>query len=298
MVIKNRQDQLSLSIADLIITVNAVNDKWKFMIEDPYRAFIRNGNPDIALKVHYGGIPDYELQYKVFDGGVDWSLYRSNGGFIFKSPHRLMIVDPDFVFGNIYLKRPSAIGFRRYPLQHPLDKILILGLLSRGRGMIVHGCGVNDCDQGLLFAGISRAGKSTMANLWNTEVKSPVFGSELKDKHRILLSDDRIIIRKIDGRFWMYGTPWHGDAKVYSPERVELNKVFFLEHASNNFVRDLNRKKAVLKLLVRSFPPFWDSEGMEFTLGFIDELTKMVPCYDLGFRPDKSIIDFIKTSEM
>ena len=30
---------------------------------------------------------------------------------------------------------------------------------------------------------------------------------------------------------------------------------------------------------------------MEYTLGFIDELAHVAPCYELGFVPDQTVID-------
>jgi hypothetical protein len=157
----------------------------------------------------------------------------------------------------------------------------MINLLSSGLGVLIHACGIRIKSRGIIFPGTSGAGKSTLANL----------GKSKKDF--TVLSDDRIIIRKIDGRFWIYGTPWHGDAQVNSPERAPLERIFFLNHAQENSVSGTERIDATSKLIVCSFPPFWSKEGMEFTLGLIDELTKEVASYELGFLPDKSVFDLI-----
>ena len=47
-------------------------------------------------------------------------------------------------------------------------------------------------------------------------------------------------------------------------------------------------------LLTRCFPPLWDAEGMRVTLDFCAQLVETIPCYELGFVPDKSVLDFIK----
>jgi hypothetical protein len=93
----------------------------------------------------------------------------------------------------------------------------------------------------------------------------------------------------------MYGTPWHGDAKACSPEKAPLEKIFFLKHAKMNKVKKIERIAAASKLLVCSFPTFWDKKGMEFTLGFIDELTREVPCYELSFVPDEIVLGLVKS---
>jgi hypothetical protein len=47
-------------------------------------------------------------------------------------------------------------------------------------------------------------------------------------------------------------------------------------------------------LLARAFPPFWDAEGMQSTLEFLERLVASVPCYALGFVPEAQTLDFIR----
>ena len=148
--------------------------------------------------------------------------------------------------------------------------------------MMVHSCGISDKGRGLLFAGSSQSGKRTMANLWK------------KEKDTAALSDDRIIVRKMKKKFWIYGTPWHGDAKVCLKEKAPLEKIFFLKHTKNNIIKKVGPADAVSRLIICSFLPFWDKKGMEFTLKFCAELVENVPCYELGFVPDEHVLDFVR----
>jgi hypothetical protein len=108
------------------------------------------------------------------------------------------------------------------------------------------------------------------------------------------LSDDRIIIRKQHGAFWAHGTPWHGDALSASPASARLDRIYVIRHAQTNVTRRLAASRAASELLVRSFPTFWDADGMGFTLGFLAEMTQEIPCYELGFVPDGSVVDFLR----
>ena len=92
----------------------------------------------------------------------------------------------------------------------------------------------------------------------------------------------------------MYGTPWHGDFKELSLKGLPIRKIFFLRHSEQNSAVPRKGAEAVSMLLTRSFPPLWDKKGMEFTLKFCAELAKKVPCYELGFVPDESVLDFLK----
>jgi hypothetical protein len=147
----------------------------------------------------------------------------------------------------------------------------------------IHSCGVGDADgRGYLFVGESGAGKSTSARLW------------LGEEGVELLSDDRIIVRREGERFWMYGTPWHGEAELSEPRRVELKRIFFLRHGARNELVPQTRIEAAARLFSNAFPTFYNAEGLSFTLEFLDELTQSVPCAELEFVPDRGVVDFVR----
>ena len=79
-----------------------------------------------------------------------------------------------------------------------------------------------------------------------------------------------------------------------SPLSAQLAHIFFLRHDQTNAVQPLNRADTVVEFLKASFPPFWDSRGIEFAMAFLSGLTEKVPCRTLSFKPDKSVINFIK----
>lgn len=276
------QKELKVGIADIVISVIFEDKNQRSEIGESYKYFLTNSKPDISLYTHYGYIPKSKLGEKVFDTGTTWSFYQNNGKYILKTSSKAVILESDFKCGDIYIRAQGRKRKVEYPLNYPLGEVLMINLLAQKRGVMIHSCGVSDKGQGLLFAGTSQMGKSTIANLWKNE------------NGGTLLSDDRIIIRKKNARFWIYGTPWHGDAKVCSPERAALERIFFLKHAKDNNIRKITQMEAMSRLIVCSFPTFWDKKGMEFTLKFCAELAKRIPCYELGFVPDESILDFVR----
>ena len=108
-----------------------------------------------------------------------------------------------------------------------------------------------------------------------------------------VLSDDRTIVRKKNGQYWMYGTPWHGEAKFGAPRGVKLEKIFFLRHASRNVTYAIAGAPAVTQFLQCSFPPYWDAAGMGFAMGFFCKLAAAAACQKLSFTPDNGVIDLI-----
>jgi hypothetical protein len=154
-------------------------------------------------------------------------------------------------------------------------------LLSLGRGMLLHGCGIDDGGNGYLFLGNSTHGKSTISRLWS-------------ENHATVLNDDRIVVREKDGEFWMYGTPWHGDFREVSPKGMPIRKILFLRHGEKNSAVPKKYAEAISMVLTRCFPPFWDKKGMDYTVGLVHRIISKIPCYELNFVPDREVIQFVR----
>ena len=199
-------------------------------MSDRHRPFLSCAPPDVTLCVRHGPAPYTELGNPVFDSGGNWTLHHVQGQPVIRvralglDPYQIVVLEPDLQRGDIYCVGDvwarddgpqSALGY-------PLEEVLAINLLARGRGVLLHACGVCDDGRGMLFAGTSGAGKSTMASLWEEREGVTV------------LSDDRVIVREREGRFWAYGTPWHGDARVLSPEAAPLEQIFLIQHANEH----------------------------------------------------------------
>lgn len=240
-------------------------------------------------------MPDISLAdaEKVFDSKMLWGLYKIGNRHVFmvsdgvpRRVIRIAVFNEDFRHGDVFSLLDGCDLQRKdlpNPLEFPLSEVLMVCLLAKGRGLMVHACGICDNGRGYLFAGNSAHGKSTLANLWKEEA--------------MVLNDDRIILRLRKGRFWMYGTPWHGDYNGVSPQGVPLDKIFFLRHAENNSADPKKGVSASAMILARCFPPLWDPEGMRYTLDFCSQLAEEVPCYELGVVPDRHILDFVRCME-
>ncbi|OGW45963.1 MAG: hypothetical protein A2Y66_04460 [Nitrospirae bacterium RBG_13_41_22] len=285
---------MKAKIADIVFQISSDQPLELIHLEQSYRNFLCTEDAEITLFAKYDGLPQISLHDKdrIFDSEMIWSLYRIDAKNVFvmklpaldMRPYRIAVFDTDFKRGVVYnyvtIPEHPTDGCLPNPLEFPLSEVLMVSLLSKGRGLMVHSCGIDDKGKGYLFAGNSTHGKTTMARLWTDEA--------------LTLNDDRIVIRYKEGRFWMYGTPWHGDYTGVSPKGVPVEKLFFLQHAMSNNVIKRNGADAASMFLTRCFPPLWDDEGMRFTLDLCSKLVEIVPCYTLDFRPDKSIIDFVR----
>jgi hypothetical protein len=251
---------------------------------------------DVTIHTTWGELNDENHGRLLFDSGSLWQLYAEETGYRFRlagvrpgqSTYKIARFNDDFTRGEVVCDpRRIPPGEPLYPLQYPLDELLLINLLALGRGVEFHACGVSDLEgKGYLFVGHSEAGKTTSARLWQ------------RQSDALLLSDDRVIVREVDGKFWMYGTPWHGEEEISSPRKVELTHIFFLRHGQQNELAPLRRAEAAAELFSRSFPTFFSPSGLGFTLEFLDRLTASVACAELSFVPDERVIDFVRSRTM
>ena len=285
--------QFCLRIGDIGIHVNAYDPEMLFLLDGALIQFLADHREsDIKIRAERRDLSGVKCGEQLFDSGTVWRAYRENGSYAFQFnspatgpiPYKVAFFDSEFSSGKIYFHRAyfnRPLAF--YPLEYPLDELLIVNLLAEGKGVEVHACGVVDSNgNGHLFVGQSEAGKTTMARLWESEPGITV------------LSDDRIILRKMENTIWMYGTPWHGEAMLASPTRVPLTTVYFLEKGQKNELISQKPSGSISRLFASSFPPFYNRDALNFTLTFLEGVVKNVPCYELKFTPDRSVVEFIK----
>ncbi len=169
-----------------------------------------------------------------------------------------------------------------HPLSYPLDQILMMHLLGDHRGVIVHAAGWKSSQGGWIFPGKSGAGKTTLARLMANACEGD------------FLSDDRIIVRKIDEQFRIYGTPWPGEAGFAVNDSAPLQGIFFITQGSPLAVRRLMPSEAVSRILPVMSIPWYDSRMVEQITAFCDDLLRSIPVYQLTFTPDGRVVNFLK----
>jgi hypothetical protein len=283
---------VGISIAGVRMALVSGEPDLKLRLEDEMRQFETPATQaDIRITARWRDLSRIEPGKNVFDSGGVWQLFEEEDKYWFhckapaygSTPYKVAWFDRDFRHGEVWLHgRFFDSGQPVYPLEYPLDELLLVQLLSSGRGVEIHAAGIVDVNgDGHLFSGQSGAGKTTISRLWHYEPGVTI------------LSDDRIILRKVDGRYRMYGTPWHGEAEFSDPAGAPLRHIYFIRHGLENARVRTTGAEAATHLFARAFPPFYSAAGLAFTLAFCDEAVAAVPCYDLSVLPDRTIIDFL-----
>jgi len=280
-------------VGDVRLRIRSVEQSMRVRVNRVAEDFlVSNGAADAEVTAAWGKLRQPTDSTVVFDSGGLWRLSRELQDYVFHLtspmygalPYKRATFGADFTRGEVLLERSYFDS--RDPvdtLEYPLDELLMMNLLALGRGVEVHACGLEDSNgQGYLFLGHSGSGKTTMARLWQRAGGVRV------------LSDDRIILRSWAGTTWIYGTPWHGEAKFARPVRTPLRQIFFLRHATTNEIVPLRCAEALARFLACSFVPFYSQSGLDFTLTFFSQLIALLPCAELRFVPEERAIDLVR----
>ena len=281
-------ENLTFRIGSICIGLVGSKD-WQYSGQERFQQFLSADPPQASYSIQISPIPIEPLKRPLFETGRGWRLYADQDRRIIwtqstsRNPFLVGSFTSDFQSGEIFTTESNLDKDKyTFPLDFPIGELVIINLLGNGYGIMVHSCGVIDGDSGIVFAGYGSAGKSTTSRLWNN-----------LDGVKVL-NDDHNILRKINGQFRVFGTPWHGQGGIARPDDAPIKKIFILKHAPDNRAELLPPARAAAELLVRTFAPLWNASAMAFTLQFLDELCHAVPCYELGFVPDQSVVEYVR----
>jgi len=281
--------RLVLEIAGLGLEVRTVDPEIQVVAEPSHMPFLVNSvgsdcstvvlapTPDRVCRRRGRGLPELSCIWR-FEESEAGHLLTFRSPLFGADPYLAVEFDEEFRrgYGETLLGGPHLTEGQMHPFVHPFDEVLFLARLSRGRGVMVHACGISYHGRGILFLGTSGSGKSTTAQLWQGREGVTV------------LSDDRVVIRPDGKGYRIYGTPWYGDAGCEEPASAPLSAVFILEQAPRNRVQEMTPSAAVAQMMVRAFPAMWDRQGLDFAVRFLTRLAEQFPVRRLHFMADPS----------
>ena len=142
-------------------------------------------------------------------------------------------------------------------------------------GFYLHSSAVELDGKAYLFSGPSGMGKSTHTRLWQS-----VFGEAAQ-----VFNDDKPALRRIDGKWFAYGTPWCGKDRINQNKKVPLAGICFLKRGEENKIRRLEPKEAFPLLMSQTIRKFRKSESLDLLLENLNLLLKEIPIFELENKP-------------
>jgi hypothetical protein len=161
-----------------------------------------------------------------------------------------------------------------------IETLIRYCIIQRG-GFSMHAAAINYNEKGILFTAPSGTGKSTQAKLWQ------------RYKQVEILNDDRPIIRRSDGQWYVYGTPWSGSELHILNKSGPLSAIIAIRQSTENSIRRLNSKEALAYVMPRCFLPYFDQQLMDTVIKHIGSVIKNTPVYLLSCKPDEEAVELV-----
>lgn len=166
-----------------------------------------------------------------------------------------------------------------YSIDSVLRIVHTLMLAPQG-GFLLHASSAVRNGKAFLFSGLSEAGKTTMARLAPNDVS--------------LLTDEASYVRKVDGRYMAYGTPFAGELGVAGENiSAPIAALYLLAKGPENRIDQIDPAVAIRRLLRNILFFAHQSDLVRQVFESACAFVAAVPVYQLTFFPDQRVWELI-----
>lgn len=227
----------------------------------------------------------------LYHSGLTWRLHTANNDFVLcmvrgsqQDVYQTLYLSENFTNATLYSAQADAHNVMPYlSLDGAVFQLWANFLFLRHRRIVLHALGVKRPEGTHLFLGKSGAGKTTLSHLVNNSQVGTI------------LSDDRIVVQPVDNSFRAFGTPWNGDLKFYSADDAPIQAIYFLAQTPSCELVSLCPAEAAAQLFACSFIAGWPMrDAVNYVLETTATLARSVPCYRLGFTPNRQVLETLR----
>lgn len=240
---------------DKLLTMTVEDDEFVFSESTENVGTFDTGNGDtIVDRLNDGG---YKFTIKDIQGGLCCTLVT------------------DKLFKDCHCTLNGEFWMRRFGL----NNAFMLAFAFAGsfhKTLMIHASLVRNNGYGYAFIAKSGTGKSTHTSLWLRHIP----GSDL-------MNDDNPIVRIIDGKPYIYGSPWSGKTPCYRQVKAKLGAITRIDRAKQNSVERLKPIQAFASLLPCCSSMKWDKDIYNAICDTITRLIETADIFILHCLPDK-----------
>ena len=289
-----QHQKLRLNVADMVVSLRSGPG---VRVVGHVDSFLVDGPPDAVIHIRVDTYPDWagELHQLISGADMGWNAFRSSDGesvlverldgdmLVRFRPERACRVVEVLLNGTGDISAGKELPARELLLVETMPLPVVVLLAGRG-GIFMHSCAVSLRGAGLLFAGVSGSGKSTMAELWRR------FGPPSS----MVIDDEHILARNSAEATILFGAPWSRGPRKATFSRTPARALFFLAHGEQNQCDRLSSGEALAQLMSQVFLPVWSQEQMDLTVQTCAKLLENIDCYRLQFVPGAEVVAYVQ----
>lgn len=263
----DKSHEVAIEIGGLPIALRTTDPDFLKLLQERYADYVKTGLQsecafDVDLVPPGSFDPDTDVRVWMEDG--DWLLER--GDFRAQwSPER----------------RQGRI--RQIANPYSIDSVLRIVhtlLLAREGGFLLHASSGVRNGKAFLFAGLSEAGKTTMARLAPSDVA--------------LLTDEASYVRKVGAQYVAFGTPFAGDLGEHGKNiSAPIAALYLLAKSEENRISAVAPAEAVRRLMRNILFFAHDPELVRLVFQSACAFVEAVPVFQLSFFPDHRVWELI-----
>lgn len=204
---------------------------------------------------------------KLNDGGYQFLVRDIHG-----TPCALLITTAKF--DNCQCALRGGLATKRFALNNALMLAYAFSATYYDT-LLIHASVIRHENRAYAFTAKSGTGKSTQVANWMRNIE----GCDI-------VNDDNPIIRIIDGKPVLFGSPWSGKTPCYRDIQVELGGIVLIERDKRNHVTPLMPLNAFTTLLAACSAMKWDEDLYQRVCGTVSKFVESTKVVTLHCLPD------------
>ncbi len=274
---------LKIDIGDTTVSLRCWDEEMAGMLRTWCGAFRSRRQADFWLEIELReGLTVAEVQQAVYQ-----IIRHSPDGHFFGSYPP--VLENELSLGEHRLKSKADRNLFHPAVQPRFLNVLLSSVYSTicaerngqgGKDFLFHGCGIKVDGRGYLFIDPSGAARSAVAR---------------QAGERTVLNDEAVLLRILDDKLWMGGTPLLGGVNRRCAGWVPVQVILMVSHEPEVELRRLEMGEAFRRFLCQLFVPtplvpdlVKQNRLLKKQADFSTRVLERVPIYTLGFRPDGS----------
>lgn len=197
-----------------------------------------------------------------------YCFYESDAGIVFSLNNVYLRLYDDYQKADVYILQKNENSAVEFDALNLLLLAYKYRMIATGN-ILMHSAAVIHCGSGILFCGMSGAGKSTQAGLWNRHLKAWALNF---DQPCVLMDKDDVVV---------HGSPWSGKERCYINSCAPLKAIVFVEQADVNEALLLSEAEAFSKVYLNNYVYPISEEIERLFIANTKKLVEKIPVYTL-----------------
>lgn len=274
-------------IADIVIQIQSELELGSTRCMEPFAYKESDTVPQVRFFLSQGSEEEQALAEPIYQD--EYTVVRADGNRFqidFRSMREGRLCRARVMPGNNrneYFLFADELFYRMFQEEGKIYSYLMMErVLIDHQGFYLHSSFVKHHGTGIVFSAPSGTGKSTQAALWE------------KYRGAEIINGDRTVLRKQNGGFVAYGSPYAGSSQIWKNESAPLKAIILLSQGPENVIRPAQNREAIRRLFPEILVNSWNPDFMDKVMSLLDSLIRTVPIYCLSCRPDEGAVELVE----